>query len=139
MTDTRKQEETTALAHWTYSRDEWRTFLRWKKMKKSFFHYILHRLTPAQQSKIPGITITQNKISIDENHEPFRDSERRLQKVNIRDAGKMNVMEISYDSPGQKGRLSNEIHIPIPKGKLREAIGVQERLSNLIDEKRDTQ
>ncbi len=132
MTDTRKQDETAALVYWTYSRDEWKTFLRWQKMRKSFFHYVLHRLLAAQQLKTPGITITHNKISIDDNHEPFHDSERRLRRVNIRDAGNMNVMEISYESPGQKGILSNEIRIPVPKGKLREAIGVQERLSNLI-------
>jgi hypothetical protein len=135
MTDTRKQDEGTALAHWTYSRDEWRTFQRWEKMKKSFFHYIIHRLTPNQQSKTPGITITANKISIDGNQEPFHEEGRRLRKVNIRDAGEMNVMEISYESPGQKGALSNEIRIPVPKGKLREAIGLQERLSNQINEK----
>jgi hypothetical protein len=133
MTDTRKQDEMAVLVHWTYSRDEWKTFLRWKKMRKSFFHYLLHRVMPAPNSRTPGITITHNKISIDNNHQPFHDSERRLRRVNIRDEGKMNIMEISYESPGQKGTLSNEINIPVPKGKLREAIGVQESLSNMID------
>jgi hypothetical protein len=133
MTDTRQQGEATALVHWTYSRDEWRTFLRWKKMKKSFFHYIIYRLALSQLTRTPGITITDNQISIDGSPEPFHDSERRLRKVNIRDEGKMNVMEISYESPGQKGALANEISIPVPKGKLREAIGLQERLSTFID------
>ena len=107
MTDTRKQDENATLAHWTYSRDEWKTFLRWKKMKKSFFHYLLHRLTTRQQMKTPGITISPTKISIDDNHEPFHDSGERLKKINIRDEGKMNVMEISHESAGQIGTLSN--------------------------------
>ncbi|MEI9810662.1 MAG: hypothetical protein WDO16_23875 [Bacteroidota bacterium] len=53
MTDNRKQDNTGALVHWTYSREEWKRFVRWKKMKKSFLHYILHRLWPASKAKTP--------------------------------------------------------------------------------------
>jgi hypothetical protein len=133
MTDTRKQDETPALVHWTYSRDEWNNFMRWKKMKQGFFYYLLHRLLPTRNSKTPDIKITADKVSINDMHEPFQDTERQLQRINIHDAGKMNIMEISYHCPDQKKKLPGEIRIPVPKGKLKEAIQVQERLSNIVD------
>ena len=89
MTDTRKQDETAALVHWTYSREEWKTFRRWKEKKKGFFYYLLHRLFAKTSAKTPGISITDDKVCIDDIHEPFHDTERRLQRVNIHDAGKM--------------------------------------------------
>jgi hypothetical protein len=131
MTDILKQDETAALVHWTYSHDEWQNFMRWKKKKKSFFHYLLHQFFPKRNSKTPDIKITEDKVSIDDRHESFRDTERQLQRVNIHDAGNMNIMEIGYHWPGQKEKLPAEIRIPVPKGKLKEAIQVQERLSNI--------
>lgn len=131
MADTLKQDETAALVHWTYSHDEWENFMRWKKKKKGFFHYLFHWLFPKRNSKTPNIKITGDKVSIDDMHESFHDTERQLQRVNIHDAGKMNIMEIAYHWPDQKQKLPAEIRIPVPKGKLKEAIQVQERLSNM--------
>src|SRR6185436_14765491 len=99
MTETRKQDETAALVHWTYSRDEWNSFMRWKKKKKGFFYYLFHRLFSKTNPKTPNIKITADKVSIDDVHEPFRDAERQLQRVNIHDAGKLNIMEIAYHWP----------------------------------------
>ncbi len=59
-----------------------------------------------------------------EQDENFAAGERHFQRVNISDAGRLNVMEIFYE----KGNARQEIRIPIPKGKLREAIEVQEKL-----------
>jgi hypothetical protein len=131
MTDTLKQDETAALVHWTYSRDEWNTFMRWKKKKKGFLHYLLHLLSPKSSSKTPDIKITADKVSIDDKHEPFHNTERQLQRINIHDAGKMNIMEISYHWPDQAQKLPGEIRIPVPKGKLKEAIQVQEKLNSI--------
>jgi hypothetical protein len=132
MADTLKQDETAALVHWTYSHDEWQNFMRWKKKKKGFFHYLFHRLFAKTKSKTPDIKITEDKVSIDDMHESFHNKERQLQRVNIHDAGKMNIMEIAYHWPGQKEKLPAAIRIPVPKGKLKEAIQVQERLSNIV-------
>jgi hypothetical protein len=129
MADARKQDETAALVHWTYSRDEWKTFVRWKTRKKGFFHFLLHLLSLKKSHKTPGIIITPNRVSIDNNHEPFLGESRQLKRINIRDTGEMNVMEIGYEISRAKGAISQEIHIPVPKGKLREAIEVQERLN----------
>lgn len=129
MADTPKQDETEALVHWTYSRGEWKTFMRWKKMKKGVFHYIFHRLFPKRNPKTPGIMITREKISIDDADEAFRGDDRQLKGINIRDAGRINVMEISYERSQGSDIISEEIYIPVPRGKLREAIEVQEKLN----------
>ncbi len=130
MADTRKQDED-ALVHWTYSRDEWKNFMRWKKMKKGIFYYILHRLFSPGRAKTPGIKITGDKVYVDNFNEPFQDKDRQLQRINIRDAGKMNVMEISYQRNDLQHAALTEIHIPIPKGRLKEAIGLEEKLNKI--------
>jgi hypothetical protein len=52
-----------------------------------------------------------------------------LKQINIQDEGKINVMEISYLQQHPKGISSGEIRIPVPKGKLREAMYVQDKLT----------
>jgi hypothetical protein len=131
MPDTRKQDETATLAHWTYSREEWKAFVRWRKMKKGIIYYILHRLLPAQKKKTPSITITGGNVCVDDVHEPFHNTDCRLKHINIREAGKMNVMEISYERQGMRVNANNEIHVLVPKGKLTEAIGVEEKLNTI--------
>jgi hypothetical protein len=112
------------LAHWTYTREEWRHFHRWRMRQKSWLHYIWHRLKPGLQRKTAEIRITPGSVWTNERNEPFHEGSRHFQRVSIRDAGKLNVMEICYDHDSN----SREIRIPIPKGKLREAIEVQEKL-----------
>jgi hypothetical protein len=133
MPDTCKQDETATLAHWNYSREEWKAFMRWKKMKKGIVYYILHRLLPVTKKKTPSITITSARVCEGDVHEPFHDTERRLKHINIRDAGKMNVMEISYERQGLQNYGNSEIHVLVPKGKLKEAIDVEEKLNMIRD------
>ncbi|HEX7845539.1 MAG TPA: hypothetical protein VF476_07010 [Chitinophagaceae bacterium] len=112
------------LAHWTYTREEWKAFHRWRLLNKSFFHYVWYWLKPRKHKRVPEIRITPESIWTNEKPESFHENGRQFQRVNIRDTGKLNVMEICYDA----GQGSREIKIPIPKGKLREAIEVQEKL-----------
>ena len=133
MTEIGNQNETTALVHWTYSHEEWKTFMRWKKRNKGILHYLLHRFLPKQNTKTPSVTITQGKVSIDDVHEPFHGKDRQLQRINIRDAGKMNIMEISYQRNDLQDGGANEILIPVPKGRLKEAFGVEEKLNEIRD------
>lgn len=130
MDTNEKQKEKTILAHWVYTREEWKAFMRWKKLQKSIFHFFIHRLIPRRKKRIPEITITSVKVWIDDAQESFNNGKHKLQRINIRDAGSINVMEISYDSYNKSSAVSNEIKIPVPKGRLKEAIQVQEKLSN---------
>jgi hypothetical protein len=118
------------LAHWTYTREEWKAFVKWKLMKKGIAHYLAHLLRIKSYKYIPEIKISSESVWFNENHEPFHEGNKRFRKIDIHDAGKLNVMEISYYHPEKKGG-SSEIRIPIPKGRLREAIRVQEALAGM--------
>ena len=112
------------LARWTYTREEWKAFHQWRQRKKSWLHYIVYRLRLHRHRQIPEIIITPDAVLTNKRQEAFHEGDRLFQRVNIRDAGKLNVMEICYEC----GNRSKEIRIPIPKGRLREAIEVQEKL-----------
>jgi hypothetical protein len=86
------------------------------KKEERFFYYIFHRLAPRKQ-RIPEIIIALRRIFISKNHEPFYDTGRQLKRIHIYHAGKMNVMEITYQRNDLQNAGPREIHIPAPKGK----------------------
>jgi hypothetical protein len=120
-------QEPVVLAHWIYTRDEWATFIKWFKRKQSFFHYLIHRATNFRSRQVPEVRITPERVWIGETHHHFNTEEHDLKRVNIKDEGKFNIMEISYQ--WNRSDLMNEIKIPVPKGKLKEAIEVEEKLN----------
>lgn len=118
------------LAHWTYTREEWKNFVRWTHRKRSIFHYIWHLLAPRRQRQTPEVRITREKVWIGEGHQHFRSQEHSLKAISIRSEGNLNIMEITFEqNSGRPGDL-NEIHVPVPKGKLREAIAIQDKITN---------
>ena len=122
-----KQDEN-VLVHWTYTRDEWKRYLRWKKWKKGPLHYILHYLNPAGQHPAPEIKITPERVWIGDTHQHFNNDDHQIKNVDVRDEGRLNILEITYEKINSKKTGFDEIRIPVPKGKIREAIEVQERL-----------
>ena len=129
MSDKGPQNEAAELVRWTYSGDEWRNFIRWKQRRKGFLHYLLHRLSASHWPQAPEITIGQGRVSIGNDQESFFNENRQLKRVNIHDAGKVNVLEIAYQRNDLQHTGPAEILIPVPKGKLKEAIQLQEKLS----------
>ena len=73
---------------------------------------------------MPEVRITPGAVITNERSESFHEDGRTFQRVIIREVGQMNVMEIFYEL----GKDTHEIQIPIPRGKLREAIKLQEEL-----------
>ena len=130
MTDTQKQDEMPSLVHWTYSRDEWRRFIRWQKLKKGLLHYLFHFFSFGRKTRTPEVKITPEQVWVGDAHRQFSSNGHHLKKIDIRSEGKMNVMEITYEWMGSKAPGFSEIRILIPKGKLREAIIVQDSLQN---------
>ena len=57
-------------------------------------------------------------------------AERAIRRVDIDEKGKMNIFHITYENAGNNKEIK-EISLPIPRGKLKEAISVQERLMNV--------
>jgi hypothetical protein len=122
------QDLHTILAHWMYTREEWECFLRWHKARKGIVHSFFFRVFPQRRFVVPEITITGMKIWIGNDVESFMDQNRQLKCIRIRDAGSLNILEIAYERINGNTKKRREIRIPIPKGKLREAIEVQESL-----------
>ena len=118
------KQEPIILAHWIYTREEWKAFHHLELLKKSFFRYLCRRIIPIRYSHVLEIKITTASVLTNTQLESFHAEGRTFQRVNIRDAGKLNVMEIYYEN----GDGFREISIPIPKGKLKEAIQLQEEL-----------
>lgn len=114
------------LARWTYTKEEWKAFLRSSKKKDNIFNYAMHLFLAKTMKSAPIVSITPERISIGNNHQHFNSAKHRLRQIDLRDEGVINVLAITYD---RKGSIY-EIKIPVPKGKLKEAIEVQERLIN---------
>ena len=115
------------LAHWTYTRDEWKVFQKWTVRRKSIFHYMWHCLTPSNNNA-PEVRITAFNISIGSMQKEFGFNQELLRRIKIRDEGEMNILEIICESSRNKEFRMDELRVLIPKGKLREAIALQEKL-----------
>lgn len=127
-----EQGEKNVLAHWTYSREEWNSFLRWKKKQKGLLPYIFHFLWPVKSLRTPEVMVTHYNVITGDGEEVFNGLHHELRRVNIMDAGPLNIIEITYERKGEDSRFFEDIKIPVPKGKLREAIRLQQNLTGLI-------
>ena len=112
------------LAKWNYTKEEWDGFRRWKTKQNGILRYLLSFLNFRQDRKAPEITIAGDRVWFNDFHEPFQNSSRRFMDINIREADRLNILEISYE---QKNKTKG-INVLIPKGKLLEAFEVQDRL-----------
>lgn len=109
------------LTRWNYSPEEWKRFLQWKTRKKGKFWFWLRKLAPI---RVPEVSILADRVAVNKVQEPFSGQHRRFREISIREAGSLNILEICYE----QGNAVRGINIPIPKGKLREAFEIRERL-----------
>lgn len=112
------------LTRWNYTKEEWTHFLHWKTRKKGMLFFLLRKLLPVKQQQVPEIRIMADRVFVNDLNEPFQNSECRFREIHIRETGNINILEIRYE----QGNNIRGIKVPIPKGKLREAFEVQERL-----------
>lgn len=112
------------LVHWTYTREEWNAFLRSSTKRKNLLHRFLLYLLACSVQSVPEVSITPEKVWIGNDQQYFNSSKHELRQIDLRHEGFINVLSITYG----RGGNSHEIRIPVPKGKLREAIEVQDRL-----------
>ncbi|HTD94187.1 MAG TPA: hypothetical protein VK644_10260, partial [Chitinophagaceae bacterium] len=96
--------------------------------RKGIIYSFFVRVFPQRRFVVPEITITGMKIWIGNDAESFMDQNHQLKRIRIRDAGNLNILEIAYERINGRTKKRYEIRIPVPKGKLREAIEVQESL-----------
>ena len=76
--------------------------------------------------------ISKEKLSIGGGQYPFSNTEHTLKRVEITDAGSLNIMEITVERNNTAHTGLHEIRVPVPKGKLREAIVVQEKIADQL-------
>jgi hypothetical protein len=134
MDSIRQDKDNEILVHWTYSLAEWRHFKEWERRRRGIVIYIIGLLIHHSANKIPYVVIGSDSVYANDARERFRDHNRHLAAINIIDVGKMNILEISFQvSNGQVMKMT-EIRVPVPKGKLREAIELQDRLSSMKNE-----
>lgn len=112
------------LACWTYTKEEWKRFVHWRNREKGIFGAFFRRLLPGSKRPVPEIRIAADRVWVNQVHEPFQNMQRQLREIHIREAGNLNILEIRYE----QGNNIRGIKVPIPKGKLREAFEIQDRL-----------
>jgi len=129
------ENENSPLVHWTYSYDEWRKFERWQKLRKGILHFASSFFMRSGKTQFHTIQVGQNQVCIDGTVKHFQGNEIELRRINISEVRNMNVMEISFhhihDGTG-------DIRIPIPRGCLREAIALEERLNQMRISQQDS-
>jgi hypothetical protein len=116
------------LAHWTYSKQEWKAFLKAGKKQQGIIPYFMHLLFSVAARRIPEIKITPELVSIGNDQQYFSSGRHSITDIHIREEGLINIIEIGYECNNVISPKRREIKIPVPKGKLREAFEVEERL-----------
>ena len=112
------------LASWTYTKEEWKRFVRWRNREKGLLFALIRRLVPRKERLAPEVKIAADRVWVNHAHQPFQNLHRQFRDIHIREAGDINILEIRYE----QGNCIRGIKVPIPKGKLREAFEIQERL-----------
>jgi hypothetical protein len=120
-----KPVEVNWIVLWIYAKEEWRHFEKWNAKHKGIFNYLWHFLF-YQDKAVQCVELTEQWVKIGNKRKYFNGPITELRKVGIYDKGQINVINITYENISSN--QLNEINIPIPKGKLKEAIGVQEKL-----------
>lgn len=112
------------LVRWTYTKEEWKAFLLSSKKRSSRFFRVIHNLLSRHIKSTPEVSITLEKIWIGNDQQYFNSSKHELIQIDLRHEGFINILAFTYGRDGS----NYEIRVPVPKGKLKEAIEVQDRL-----------
>ncbi|MBN8688863.1 MAG: hypothetical protein J0M10_17745 [Chitinophagales bacterium] len=113
------------LAQWKYEPGEWNRFARWLLLRRGSISHILYFLNPFRQERFAQVKISAATVYVNARARSFRSANRKLIAVEIFSVGKLNILEIYYKS----GKEAAVISVPVPKGKLKEAIILEKKLT----------
>lgn len=82
------------------------------------------------ENKMPEVIITNQSVIVNGHMNRFYGNNVWLGKVSIKEVKAFNILEFTYCWSTRSGETFDEIRVPIPKGNLKEAIYLQERLMN---------
>ena len=85
------------LAHWTYSKKEWKTFIRHTQRKKRIWHYLLKPFYFFFEKEVPEIRITSERVWIGNDQQHFNNKEFQVTTIDIRGEGDVNILAIGYE------------------------------------------
>jgi len=113
-------------AHWTYSKQEWKAYM-YKRLKgknlilRTWKKILLSFIVKTPEVKISPVSIVVGKNSWEINHG------LRVKDIELSCIDDINIMTLNFDGihPGNKVM---EMHIPVPKGKLRDAFELRQRM-----------
>jgi hypothetical protein len=80
------------------------------------------------ENKMPEVIITNQSVIVNGHMNRFYGNNLWLGKVSIKEVKAFNILEFTYCWSTRSGETYDEIRVPIPKGNLKEAISLQERL-----------
>lgn len=114
---------------WIYTKEEWGQFERWDARRKGIINYLWHFLIQKENAQIQSVELTAEWVKIGNKKKYFSGPVTELRRVEIYDKKEFNVIIITYEIVSRE--QLNEIRVPIPKGKLKEATAAQEKLMSM--------
>jgi hypothetical protein len=118
------------IVRWIYTKEEWQCFEKWNAKNKGVLNYLWHSLF-YKDKHTQTIEFSEQWIKISGKLKYFNGPVTELRRVDIYEKDKINIMNITYENISNNHL--NEISIPIPKGKLKEAIDAHEKLMNSMN------
>lgn len=123
------KNESMILAHWTYSRKEWMAFLKRSDPRHNIFFYVYRFLHSLLLISIPEIRVTNGQVCIGKSILEFNNRNNQLKNIELNAEGDINILTITTEKLYRKNK--RKISVPVPKGRLREAIELQHKLNSV--------
>lgn len=92
-------------------------------------YFIRTWMTRWKGNKAPEIIIADDTAIVNGKHTVFHGNGKLLRKVDVKENNNINIVEITFERLTRKGSLLEEITIPVPRGRLREAMELQDCLN----------
>ncbi len=110
--------------NWSYESTEWKRFEKWELFRKGGIHLLKFLGMLLLPGKPKEVKISQDEVRIGRKSYPFHTDRCEFQTADIYDVGAMHILEICY----KEKEIYGVIRIPVPKGKLKDAIMLEKNL-----------
>lgn len=91
-------------------------------------YFLMMQSIKLNRQKQPEVIITTEAIVVNGRMNRFYGNNLWLGKVEVKEVEAFNILEVTYCWGTRRGKSFDEIRVPIPKGSLKEAIKVQDKL-----------
>jgi hypothetical protein len=92
-------------------------------------YYIRTWMIKWKSDQMPEIIVTDGTAIVNGNPILFQGNGKYLRKVDVKQDNNVNIVEITFEKQTRKGISFDAIIIPVPRGKLREAVELQDCLN----------